>query len=179
MTPWRLQSVNFVFSVPSCHFHFSSNYSMKHYFLYEILCINYPLDILPWDVIRRRNHPSSGVIFICPSFHCLHSTLSSSSHAIPIQGGCFHLSVAGTCPVLCCLPALHILFPQPGTVFSRHRRGGFSWLLCHPAGTSTDNLPSEKFFPLAHLGGLSPTSLFSIPEPGSLLWLWEEEKVEF
>lgn len=49
---------------------FFSNYSMKHYFMrYSVSII--PLGIPPWDVIRRRNRPSSGVIFICPSLHCL------------------------------------------------------------------------------------------------------------
>lgn len=49
----------------------------------------------------------------------------------------------------------------------------------HPAGTSADHLLSDKFLPPAHLGRISPTSLFSTPELGSLLWLWEEEKGAF
>lgn len=49
----------------------------------------------------------------------------------------------------------------------------------HPAGISADHLPSEKFLPPAPLGRIPPTSLFSTPELGSLLWLWEEEKGAF
>lgn len=96
-------------------------------------------------MVLRRNHRSSGVIFICPSFHCpCSSPFFLISHHGPPGGGS-RLSAAGTYPVLCCLRPLHILFPQPGTVFSRPQD---KWLLmATPAGVSLDNLCSGKFSP--------------------------------